>query len=120
MIEHPDSTRTTPLSDIVNPGVTVSAIVAKRLKLCVYGAKFRRRQSRPLNFAALTQVELNKFDTMQTIESAHVRPPDLSHPSSRDNMTRWLECLESHLFQTNGVYGAPLAYVVRNTVDVSP
>ena len=88
MLEHPDSTRTIPLSGIVNPGVTVPAIVAKRLKLCVYGAKNRRRLSRPLNFAALTQVELNKFDAMQTIEAAHVNSPDLSHPSGKDIMTR--------------------------------
>ena len=119
-IEHPDSTRTTPLSDIVNPGVTVPAIVAKRLKICVYGAKHRHCLSRPLNFAALTQVELNKFDEMQTIEKAHVNPPDLSPPSGKDNMTCWLECLESHLLQTNGIYGVPLAYVVRDTVNVPP
>ena len=97
MIEHPDSTKTTPLSDIANTGVTVLTIVAKRLKLCVYGANHRHRLSRPLNFAALTQVELNKFDAMQTTEAVHVNPPDLSPPSSKDNMTRWLECLESHL-----------------------
>ena len=119
-MEHPDSTRTTPFSDILNPGVTVPAIVAKLLKLCVYGAKYRRRLSRSLNFVALTQAELNKFDAMQTIEEAHVNLPDLSPPSSRDSMTRWLECLESHLLQTNGIYGVPLAYIVRDTVDVPP
>ena len=97
MIEHPDSTGTTLLSDIVNPGVTVPAIVAKRLKLYVCGAKHRRRLSRPLNFATLTQVELNKFDSMQTIEVAHANLLDLSSPSSKDNMTRWFECLQSHL-----------------------
>ena len=120
MIEHPDSTRTTPLSDIVNPGVTVPAIVAKRLELCVYRAKHRHRLSRPLNFAALTHFKLKKLDAMQTIEAAHINPPDLSPPSARDNMTRWLECLDSHLLQTNGVYGVPLVYVVRDTVNVPP
>ena len=120
MIEHPDSTRTTLLSDIVNPGVTVPAIVTKRLKLCVYSVKHRRRLSRPFNFAALTQVERNKFDTIQTIEAAYVNPPDLSSPSSRDNMTCWLEYLESHLLQTNGVYGVLLAYVERDSVNVLP
>ena len=89
-MEHPDSTRTTPFSDILNPGVTVPAIVAKLLKLCVYGAKYRRRLSRSLNFVALTQAELNKFDAMQTIEEAHVNLPDLSPPSGKDNMKRWL------------------------------
>ena len=107
-IEHPDSTTTTPLSDIVDPGVIVPAIVAKRLKLRVYGAKHRRRLSRSFNFAALTQVELNKFDAMQTIEEAHVNPPDLSPPSGKNNMTRWLKCLESHLLQTNGIYCVPM------------
>ena len=64
MIENLASTRTTPRSDIVNPGVTVPAIVVKRHRLCVYGAKHRRRLNCPLNIAALTQVELNKFDAM--------------------------------------------------------
>ena len=28
--------------------------------------------------------------------------------------------MESHLLQTNGVYHVPLAYVVRDTVDIPP
>ena len=33
--------------------------------------------------------------------------------------THWLERLNSHLLQTNGVNGVPLAYVIRETVAVT-
>ena len=118
MIEHPDSTRAVPVPDIANPGVTVPAIAAKRLKLCVYGAKHLKRLSRPINYAALARPELDKFDSMQTIEASHIIPPDFAPPSNKDNVTHWLERLDSHLLQTNGVNCVPLAYVIRETVTV--
>ena len=119
MIEHPDSTRAVPVPNISNPGVTVPVIADKRLKLCIYGAKHLRRLSRPIKYAALAQPELDKFDSMQTIEASHVNPSDYVPPSNKDNMTHWLERLDSHLLQTNGVNGVPLAYVIRETVTVT-
>ena len=84
MITNPASTRSNPLSDIANPGVTVPAIVAKRLKLCVYGSKHQTRLSRPLSFDTLARVNLDKYDHMQTIELSHVNPPDLSMPTTKE------------------------------------
>jgi len=118
MIAHPDGTRASPLAGIQNLGVTVPAIVTKRLKLWVYGAKHLRRLSRPINYAALARTELDQFDAMQTIEVLHENPSDLAHPSNKDNVTHWFKRPNSHLLQTNGVNGVPLAYVVRENVAV--
>ena len=112
MIEHPDITRAVPVANILNPGVTVPAIAAKRLKLCVYGAKHLKGLSCPINYASLSRPELDKFDSMQTIDVSHINPSDFAPPSNKDNLTHWLERLVSHLLQTNGVNGVPLAYVI--------
>ena len=90
MITHPDATRASPLADIQNSGVTVSAIADKRLKLCVYRAKHLRHLSRPINYAALARTELDQFDAMQTIDMLHETSSDLAPPSNRDNVTHWL------------------------------
>ena len=97
MITHPNGTRASPLADIPNPGETVPVITAKRLKLCVYGAKHLHRLSRPIKYAALARTELNQFDAMQTIEVLHVNPSDLAPLSNKDNVAHWLERLDSHL-----------------------
>ena len=87
LIENLASTRASLLPDIANPGVTVPAIVAKRLKLCVYGFKHLASLSRPLNFATLARASLDQYDHMQTIELSHETPPDLPIPTTKENMT---------------------------------
>ena len=56
---------------------------------------------------------------MQTIEASHFNPLNFAPPSNKDNVTHWLERLDSHLLQTNGVNGVHLAYVIRETVAVT-
>ena len=50
---------------------------------------------------------------------SHETPTDLAPSSDKDNATHWLERLGSHLLQTNGVNGEPLAYIVRENVAVT-
>ena len=119
MIEHSDSTKAVPVPNISNPGVTVPVIDAKRLKLYVCGAKHLRHISRSINYSALARPELIKFDSMQTIEFSHINPSNFAPPSNKDNVTHCLELLESHILQTNGVDGVPLAYLIRETVAVT-
>ena len=64
MITHPDETKASPLPDILNPGMTVQKISAKRLKLYVYGSKYLRHLSCPINYAVLARTELDQFDAM--------------------------------------------------------
>ena len=120
LIENLASTRASPLPDIANPGVTVPAIVTKRLKLCVYGVKHLASLSRPLNFTTLARASLDQYDHRQTIELSHENPPDLPVPTTKENMTIWVEILDSHLLQTHGTNGIAFSYVIRDDVTVKP
>ena len=120
LISNPESTCADPLPDIANPGVTVPVIVAKRLKLFVCGSKHLTRLSIPLSFATLVRASLDQYDHMQTIELSHVDPPNLLKHNTKENMTIWIETLNSHLLQTYVINVILLFYVVREDITFKP
>ena len=78
----------------------------------------KTRLRRPLSFATLASINLDKYDHMQTIELNHVNFLDLSMSTTKENMTVWFETLDSHLLQTHRINDIPLSYVVRDKVIV--
>jgi len=76
---------------MINPGVAVTSISVKRLKMCAFYMKHLVRVSRPLNISIYTLRNLNSYEEMILIEKEHTNPTDISLPMAKEDMVSFMD-----------------------------
>ena len=101
---------------IPNPGFQVSLRAENNLKLTAYYLRYMQRVSRPAVAANITQDVLHELRDLKSLEEQHtdVDPPELSSKDWPKNM----DALNEYLRGCLGVTKIPLAYVIRDDLDV--
>ena len=99
-----------------NPGLTVSLKAENNLKLMCFYYRYRQRTSRPLTINLATTDTIRKYISRKRVEKEHEDPatPELNFK----NWTRTIDVIEDYLRNCLGTTKIPLAYIVREKVEV--
>jgi hypothetical protein len=102
--------------EIPNPGINVTLRASNNLKLMCYFLRFKERTSRPVTAADITLDNIRALRDHKTWEESHedVTAPELSFK----DWPRTIEALEEYLRGCLGTTKLPLAYIVREDIDV--
>ena len=101
---------------IPNPGLQVSLRAENNLKMACYYLRFKEKTSRAVTPAQITLPNVRALKDHREWEKTHddVEAPEI-------NLRDWpriIESIEEWLRGCSGVTGIPLAYVIRDTIDV--
>jgi hypothetical protein len=112
----------TVLPPIPNPGIKVGHRALTNLKLAAFAACHMIRTSRPLGspVTALTTANLAGLAGLKEAEDAYSDPPAIPTLDKIDRIRNHIEDIDAQLLKTLGMAKAPLAYVVRDLVNVPP
>ena len=89
----------------------------QRLALAAYAAKIYNSIGRTVNSNALTRRRLTCFKSHKDMVENHNEPEPLPDINKTFTIIRYLDQLPTHLREMLGVAHAPLAYVIRDTVE---
>ena len=105
-------------AQIPNPGIAVSMVAENNLKLCSYFLHFQDRTSRTVAAAGNDRDAVRALKDYKLWEETHedVEAPEIN---PRD-WPRTIEAIEEWLRGHLGVTKIPLAYVVREEIEVLP
>jgi hypothetical protein len=105
-----------------NPGIKVGHRALTNLKLGAFIARHLIRTSRPLDSpaTALTPANIAIFSGLKQAEDAYTDPPAIPILTKIDRIRSHIEDIDAQLLKTSGMAKTPLAYVVRNDVNVLP
>ena len=103
---------------IPNPGTQVSLRAENNLKLAAYMLRYYERVSRTATPQMITQANVQQFRSLKIQEKLHedVDPPELSEKDWPKNM----DALNEYFRGCLGVTNIPLAYCLRDNIDVPP
>lgn len=103
-------------AEIPNPGVNASAKACNNVMAMCFYIRYKNQTSRPVTAADITIDEIRKYRELKVWREKHEEPemPKIQNkdwPSTFDAIEHWMRgCL--------GATGIPLAYVIRENVDV--
>lgn len=118
-IANPDAGNAGAPAQIPNPGINVSLRAETNLKLAGWFLKHRTRVSRPKTAASITLASVRGLKEYRDSEPAWegpAEPPSINYSDWPKTMEGILEYLRA----CPGTTKIPLAYVVRDTITVSP
>ena len=126
LIRRPGGTVQNPggaaLPPVPNPGLKVGHRALSNLKVAAFVARHMIRTSRPLDSpaTALTALNLANHVGLKDAEDAYSHPPAIPTLDKIDKIRVHIEDIDAQLLKTLGMAKAPLAYVVRQDVNVLP
>ena len=117
-IPNPNAAAPGEPANIRNPGNSVSMVAENNLKLCCYYLRFQNRTSRTVAAADIDRDPVRALKEHKLWEEKHedVEAPEIN---PRD-WPRTIEAIEEWLRGHLGVTKIPLAYVIRDEVEVPP
>jgi hypothetical protein len=106
-----------PAAFIRNPGIPVSALAERRLKIIIYLSRlFARRINRTLTPAMITLVEIRNAQTLMERDAAHKNPSEAPKIGDAKAMMEFLEDPDSYLSNFHGEDDVPFPYIYRTEV----
>lgn len=105
---------------IPNPGIPISALSEKRLKLVLFMVQHCTFQiNRQITPDLVTTVSLSEMAELRSIQKGHKEPDSIPAIESYLDMTQFLGFLSDKLTLYHGCQGVPLTYLVRPN-QISP
>lgn len=103
---------------IPNPGVYVSAMAERNLKVAVYIARHFTRTGRTLTSDFLTVVRFQRYAYFQKAEEDYKEPDDLLKLEKVEKVWDFIDEFPEHLSLYIGQDGRPLSYIIRDEQNV--
>ena len=100
-----------------NPGIPISARAERNLSSLAFWARHRVRISRPATPADVTVEAVDSLVELRTREKTFVRPTEKPKINHKD-WFHTMELIQEYCAQSPGVTKIPLAYVLREDVEV--
>lgn len=104
-------------AQVANPGIAVSHKSLKNMQLLSFWLKHMERISRPATSADITPEAVESLRQLREREKNFVKPTDKPKINHKD-WFKTMEAIKEYLAQCPGLTKIPLAYVVRDDVEV--
>jgi hypothetical protein len=103
---------------VPNPGVYVSAMAERNLKVAAYIARHFHRTGRTLAADYLTAARIHQYVQHLKAEEDYKEPEELLKLSKVEKVWDFIDDFPEHLALYDGQGGRPLSYIIREIVDV--